>query len=180
LGSAEPIVNLPSVEEPLNRSVLLAYRVSLPEPVKTVPPPPRPTGSKRWKIKIALSGSIGHAGVGGAAALGQLMNADTGEVREGSFQGGGPGVGLALPAGDPGFGDWTEFTTDGNYTFEDFDGALARLTMIGAGIGIIGYSIAYISFPTLGANTIPVGGWNMGGIGADGSTNVGWWNVIGL
>jgi hypothetical protein len=180
LGSTDPIVDSPEKEEQLNRSVRLVYQIPLPQFVKTQPPPPEPVGSKKWAVRLVLSGGAGHAGIGGAGALGELKNLKTGEVKQGSFQGGGLGFGLQTPGGDPGFGDWVEFETDDHYTFDSFDGTLARLTMTGAGIAIIGYCVAYLSFPLLGANSIYVGGWNMGAFGIDGSTNVGWWNVIGL
>ena len=111
--------------------------------------------------------------------MGKLKNRLTGQVAQGSFQGGGLGIGLSTPGADPGWGDWTNFTTDRPVTFEDFDGTLARYTSAGVGIGIIGYSFAYLSFPSLGANSISVGGANMGALGVDGGSNVGWWNVIG-
>lgn len=145
----------------------------------TIPRECAPNATERWAVKLSLSGGGGHAGVGAAGALGTLKNRLTGQTAQGSFQGGGLGVGLSTPGADPGWGDWNNFTTDRPVTFEDFDGTLARLTTLGAGIAIIGYSFAYLSFPSLGANSISVGGANMGALGADGGSNVGWWNVIG-
>jgi hypothetical protein len=138
-----------------------------------------PNATDQWAVKLSLTGGGGHAGVGAAGALGVLKNRLTGQVAQGSFQGGGLGVGLSTPGADPGWGSFENFTTDRRVTFEDFDGTLARLTTLGAGIAIIGYSFAYLSFPNLGANSISVGGANMGALGADGGSNVGWWNVIG-
>lgn len=138
-----------------------------------------PNASDQWAIKLEITGGGGHAGLGVAAAYGPLKNLRTGQTVHGSFQGGGVGVGLSSPGVDPGWGDFEEFTTDSAVTFDDFDGTLARLSTAGAGIAIIGYGVAYISFPNMGANHISVGGFNMGQIGADAGANVGTWNVIG-
>jgi outer membrane protein OmpA-like peptidoglycan-associated protein len=145
----------------------------------TIPEECEDNATDQWAIKLSLSGGGGHAGLGGAGALGVLKNRRTGQTAQGSFQGGGIGVGLSTPGADPGWGDYENFTTDSRVTFEDFDGTLARLTTAGAGIAIIGYGFAYISFPNLGANSISVGGFNMGALGADAGSNVGTWNVIG-
>ncbi len=138
----------------------------------------QPNATDRWAVKLALSGGAGHAGLGGVFALGELKNRLTHQRADGSFQGGGPGLGASTPGADPGWGDWVDFRADAAYTFEDFDGTLARLTTVGAGF-LIGYTKAYLSFPMMGANSISVGGWNLGAVGADASTNVGTWNVIG-
>jgi|GEM_PF-3543321 len=145
----------------------------------TIPEECEPNATDRWSIKLVLSGGAGHAGGGVAGALGVLKNRLTGQTAQGSFQGGGLGVGLSSPGADPGWGDFSDFRTDSLVTFEDFDGTLARLTTAGAGIAIIGGGLAWISFPMLGANSIFVGGFNMGQFGADMGTNVGSWNVIG-
>lgn len=130
----------------------------------------------KWAIKIGLGGGAGHVGVGGAFALGKLKNRKTGQVVSGSFVGGGIGVGLQTPGADPGWGDWTNFTTDQKVTFQHFDGTLARLTTAGIGL-FIGYTLAYISFPWYGANSISVGGLNLGSLGADAGSNVGKWDI---
>jgi hypothetical protein len=128
---------------------------------------------------MIFGGGAAHRGIGGIYAIGQLKNRKTGDIISGSFIGGGLGIGLQTPGVDPGFGDWADFTTDDAYNFTDFDGTFARLTIAGAGIGIIGYALAWISFPKRGANGIYVGGANMGAIGADASTNVGTWVLHG-
>lgn len=174
LGAADPLVDHRGHEEPLNRSITVHYQIPLPVRVKTQPPPARPQGTTHWSVRVVLSGSAGHAGIGGAGALVELKNRDTGQKRQGYFIGGGIGVGLQSPGADPGWGDWEDFETDRRVTFDDFDGTLSRLTMAGAGVALLGYTLAYLSFPTLGANSIPVGGWNMGAVGADASTNVGY------
>ena len=135
--------------------------------------------TNKWTIRLQMSGGAGHAGVGGAFALGQIKNRKTGQVALGSFVGGGIGVGLQSPGADPGWGDWENFTTDQSITFEHLDGTLARLTTAGAGF-LIGYSLAYISFPMYGANSISVGGFNLGSVGADAGSNVGQWNFNGI
>lgn len=131
----------------------------------------------KWSIKLALSGGAGHAGLGGAFAIGKLKNRKTGQVVEGEFMGGGIGIGLQTPGASPPWGNWVNFTTEDVCTFEDFDGTLARLTTAGVGLSVLGYSLAWISFPLRGANSIYVGGFNMGAVGADAGTNVGTWNV---
>jgi len=128
-----------------------------------------------WAIRINMSGGAGHAGVGGAFALGEIKNRKTNQKAQGSFVGGGLGFGLQTPGADPGWSDWTNFRTDQKITFDHFDGTLTRLTTAGAGF-LIGYTLAYISFPIYGANSISVGGLNLGSVGADAGTNVGQWN----
>ncbi|EAR14715.1 hypothetical protein [Robiginitalea biformata] len=144
----------------------------------TIPEECEDQATDRWAIKLAMSGGAGHAGAGGAFAIGQLKNRKTGQIVQGSFVGGGAGFGLQSPGADPGWGDWTNFRTDQRITFQHFDGTLARLTTAGGGF-LIGYSLAYISFPIYGANSISVGGFNLGSIGADIGTNIGQWNITG-
>lgn len=174
LGSTEPLIDRRGFEEPLNRSLTIAYQVPLERPVKTNPPVARPTGTTDWWIRVALSGSAGHAGIGGAGAIVQLTRRDSLKPRQGYFAGGGIGVGLQSPGIDPGWGEYEHFETNVSIDFEDFDGIPALLEMAGAGVSLFGYSWAEISFPTLGAHSISVGGWNMGAIGADASVNGGY------
>ncbi|WP_296705820.1 DUF4157 domain-containing protein [Algoriphagus sp.] len=134
--------------------------------------------TNQWSIKMTVGGGGGHAGLGGAFAIGKLKNRRTGQIAEGSFIGGGIGVGLQTPGADPGWGDWTDFVTDDICTFDDFNFTLARLTTAGAG-AYVGYSLAWISFPLRGANSIYVGGFNVGAVGADAGSNVGEWNIHG-
>jgi hypothetical protein len=143
----------------------------------TVPEQCDPNATDQWAVSIGLSGGGGHAGVGGAFAVGRLKNRLTNQTAAGQFVGGGLGVGLQTPGVTPdSWGGYTDFQTDRPVTFEDFDGAVARLTTLGAGV-FVGYCLAYLSFPTLGANSIDVGGFTAGNLGADGGTNVGVWNV---
>lgn len=139
--------------------------------------------SNRWAIKLTMSGGAGHAGAGVALAAGTLMNlggvTPSPETARVSFVGGGAGMGLSTPGVDPGgWSDFEEFTTNRPCTFDDFDGLFARLTSMGIGAGV-GYTFAYISFPTLGANSISVGGPNVLAVGADVSTNVGTLAIVG-
>ena len=129
--------------------------------------------SKRWAIKLKLSGGGGHAGLGAAAAVATIKNLSTGQTADGVFAGGGIGVGLQTPGGSPNPG-WEEFVTDREVTFDHFDNTMARFTSIGFG-AFVGFSIAYISFPMIVEDPIYVGGWNVGAVGADGSSNVGVW-----
>lgn len=145
---------------------------------RVIPEECEPHATNQWAIKLTLSGGAGHAGLGGAFAIGQLKNRRTGQIAEGSFVGGGIGVGLQTPGVDPGWGDWTDFVTEDICTFDDFDNTLARLTTAGAGI-YVGYGMAWISFPMRGANSIYVGGFNAGALGADAGSNVGNWNIHG-
>ena len=181
-GARAPLIDRDDVEIDVNRSALVTYSmlVDWPEPARRKPTP-REGGTREWAIRLQLSGGAGHAGVGGAFAIGELRKGGVGgEVRHGSFQGFGLGVGAATPGASPGEAQWTPFTTDAPYDFEDFDGTLARLTSLGGGF-LVGYSFIYISFPNLGANPIYVGGWSLGTVGADGGVNpFGWWNVEGM
>ena len=132
----------------------------------------------RWAIGLNLAGGAGHAGLGGAFAVAQLTNRQTGQQAPGIFVGGGIGIGLQNPGADPGWTDPTNFETDSRVTFDDFDGTLARLTTAGAGF-LIGGGLAFISFPLLGANSINVSGFTLGNIGADAGSNVGVFNITG-
>ncbi len=133
--------------------------------------------TNKWAIKISLSGGA-HLAVGGAFAIGQIKNRKTGQIAQGIFKGAGIGVGLQSPGADPGWSDWVNFTTDQIITFDHFQGTLCRLTTAGAGF-LIGYSLAYISFPMYGANSISVGGFSLGAVGADAGSNVGNWKFSG-
>ena len=137
------------------------------------------TATDQWAIKLKVSGGAGHKGIGGAFAIGVLKNRRTGEEVQGMFLGGGFGAGLASPGVDPGWGSWTNFTTEKYVTFEDFQKTSCRLNSAGGGIAIIGHSRARLSFPDMGegAQEINVSGWNMGAVGLDGSTNIGVWKL---
>lgn len=134
--------------------------------------------SDEWAVRMSLTGGAGHAGVGGAFALGQIKNLKTDQKAQGFFAGGGIGVGLQSPGADPGWSDWSKFRTDQEITFQHLNNTFARLTTAGAGF-LIGYSFAYLSFPIYGANSIPVGGFNLGSVGADASSNLGTWKFAG-
>lgn len=181
-GERAPLIDRDDVEIDVNRSALVTYSmlVDWPEEVRRRPIP-REGGSREWAIRLQLSGGAGHGGIGGAFAIGELRKGGVGgEVRQGSFLGFGIGVGLATPGASPSEAQWTPFITDAPYDFEDFDGTLARLTSLGGGF-LVGYAFIYISFPNLGANSIYVGGWSLGTVGADGGVNpFGWWNVEGM
>lgn len=181
-GSRDPLKGGKGKEIDVNRSALARIKLATTQKPKRKPravSKPKPKGSNYWAIKLSLTGSGGHAGIGGAFAIGKLKNQISGIVHQVSFQGGGIGVGLQTPGADPGWGDWSYFKTDSQYTFEDFDGTLARLTMAGAGF-LVGYAAVILSLPNLGANQIDCGGWNLGSVGADASSNVGTLNVIGM
>jgi len=145
-----------------------------------IPEECEPYATNQWSIKMSISGGGGHAGLGGAVAFGELKNRRTGQIAQGNFIGGGIGVGGQTPGVDPGWGEWTDFISEDISTFTDYDGTLARLTSAGAGIGLIGYSATWISFPMRGANSIYVGDFNMGAMSADAGSNVGVWNIIGI
>ena len=138
-----------------------------------------PNQTRRWAIALSLSGGAGHAGVGGAFALGKLKNRLTGQTAQGAFTGGGPGIGLASPGADPGWGDWANFETVPSCTFEDFDVTDAVLISASAGFALFGVSVAWIGFPSLGVTPVWIGDFNMGTLGADAGVNYGAWNVIG-
>ncbi|MEM7153278.1 MAG: hypothetical protein AAF799_10585 [Myxococcota bacterium] len=144
-----------------------------------IPEECEPNETRRWAVAISVSGGAGHAGIGGAFALGKLKNRLTGQTAQGAFTGGGPGIGLASPGADPGWGDWTNFTTAYGCTFEDFDVTDAVLISASVGIAIFGVSVAWLGFPTLGVSPMWIGDFNMGTFGADAGVNWGAWNVIG-
>jgi outer membrane protein OmpA-like peptidoglycan-associated protein len=188
VGWADPIVDRRGLEEPLNRSVLLIFSIPLndvkPPNMKDHPPSKREQGSNEWSIRINFDASAG-AGISGSFATGELKNEKTGEKRVGFFSGLGIGIStkLSLP-GASGWGEYAKFKTENDITFEEFSGVICRFTTASAGILFIGRSFSYISFPTLdlrgriapdGPNSISVGGWNMGQIGAGGSSTVGVW-----
>ena len=74
-------------------------------------------------------------------------------------------------------GDWVDFSTDDFFTLDDFDGTFCRYTTAGASL-FVGYSLSYISFPVMGANTISVGGVEWGSFGLGGTTTEGIWKFI--
>lgn len=131
--------------------------------------------SRRWAVKLSVSGGAGHLGPGGAFAVGQLRNLTTGEFVSGSFVGAGLGAGLQTPGADPGWGDWTTFETERPLVFDDFHRSHAGLATIGLGAAFVGYAWTWLSFPGLGVDSIFVGGFNVGAVGADASTNTGVW-----
>jgi outer membrane protein OmpA-like peptidoglycan-associated protein len=180
-GSSRPLRDREGIELEINRSVMISWTIwiDLPEKVK-FSPTPKEQGSNNWGIRFNVSGGASHVGIGGTFAVGELINFDTGKRRSISFQGAGLGIStiVSTPGASPS-ADYQRFTTDKPYLFEDFDGTLARLDMAGAGILFVGYTVAFLHLPNLGANAIYVGGMNMGSVGADASRNVGWLNVIG-
>lgn len=131
----------------------------------------------KWSIRLGFSGGAGHAGIGGALAYGEIRNRKTGQVAEGFFAGAGIGVGLQIPDDSIQWGDWVDFKTDQKITFDHLDGTLCRLTSAGGGI-YFAYNLIYISFPLYGANSISVGGFSKGVIGADMGSNVGFWKFF--
>lgn len=131
--------------------------------------------SDKWAIRLVLSGGAGHAGVGLTGALGELKNLKTGQKATGFFVGGGLGIGLQSPGADPGWGEWSEFSTHHEITFDHFKGTFCKFAAIGAGF-LIGYSLAYIQFPAYSDEEVYVGGFNVASIGGDASVNVGAWH----
>ncbi len=132
--------------------------------------------TNKWAIKIGLSGGV-HIVTGATVAIGELKNRKTGQVAQGMFASIllNKGVGIQTPGIDPGWSDWTNFITDQKITFDQFNGTRCRLTSIGGGIFLIGYSYTSISFPMYGANSISVGGFNMGAGGLDVGVSAGKW-----
>lgn len=145
-----------------------------------IPEECKDNATNKWAIKIGLSGGV-HIVAGATVAIGKLKNRKTGQVAQGMFASilSGKGVGIQTPGIDPGWGDWTNFKTDQKITFDQFNGTRCRLTSIGGGIFLIGYSYTSISFPIYGANSISVGGFNMGAGGLDAGINLGKWYFTG-
>jgi outer membrane protein OmpA-like peptidoglycan-associated protein len=175
-GSYFPLKDNKGIEEQINRSVQIFFHIPMVIPPPPPPPAPKPAdiGSRNWAIKTDPTVTMGAA-IAGTFLVGTIKNMTTGEEKSGFYIGG--GLGISTPympkAGGVG-GDWTSFTTDDYYTLDDFDGTLCRYTTIGAGF-FIGYSVSYISFPNLGANSIDVGGFEIASFGAGGTTTVGVW-----
>jgi hypothetical protein len=134
-------------------------------------------GSKEWEIQIMPNLTVGAA-IAGTFLAGKIRNSTTKEERTGAYVGGGLGASLKyMPKTGGVSDDWIEFSTDDYYTLDDFDGTLCRYTTAGAGF-LVGYSVSYISFPNLGANSISVGGFELGSFGAGGSTTAGVWKFL--
>ena len=170
LGSADPIVNKKKIEESLNRSVYIRY--SLPFEIKKPNPTSASNGTNKWQIEIKGQGGVGVF-AGGGVLSGRIRSADPNYIAD---------YGGILYAFISGFevtgasagGGWVDFTTDDIYTIEDFNGAYCRFTTAEVSF-FIGYQIAYISFPGLGANSISVGGFQFGSAGVSGAVWQGIW-----
>jgi outer membrane protein OmpA-like peptidoglycan-associated protein len=178
-GSEYPLKDNRGIEEQINRSVQIFFFI----PIVLPPPPPPPVkktadiGSMDWSVQISPNITVGAA-VAGTFLAGKLRNNVTKEERTGAYVGGGIGASLKyMPKASGAGGDWVDFTTDDYYTLDDFDGTLCRYTTAGAGF-FVGYSVSYISFPLLGANSISVGGIEWASFGAGGSTTAGVWKFM--
>jgi outer membrane protein OmpA-like peptidoglycan-associated protein len=178
-GSEFPLKDNRGIEEQINRSVEIFFFI----PMVLPPPPPPPVikpadiGSKDWSIQISPNVTVGAA-IAGTFLAGKLRNNVTKEERTGAYVGGGLGASLKfMPKASGAGGDWVDFSTDEFYTLDDFDGTLCRYTTAGAGF-FVGYSISYISFPLMGANSISVGGIEWASFGAGGSTTAGIWKFM--
>jgi outer membrane protein OmpA-like peptidoglycan-associated protein len=178
-GSEFPLKDNRGIEEQINRSVQIFFFIPMVIPPPPPPPPPKPAdvGSKEWEILISPNISVGAA-IAGTFLTGKIRNKVTKEERAGAYVGGGLGASLKyMPKVGGVSDDWNSFTTNDFYTLDDFDGTLCRYTTAGAGF-LIGYSVSYISFPMLGANSISVGGFELGSFGAGGSTTAGIWKFV--
>ena len=176
LGSADPLrpPGTPPGEIDYERSVLLSVAVFIPPPRPPVRRRVRPVVSSppsdTWEIALRLN-AAGGEGLGVAAYIGYLKNCANGEVRRISYIGGGLAGGAAatLPLPDV---DWYRFRTIARYTFDEFDGAFARFTTLGAGLGG-GASVSYLDFPGMITSAIgPIWDFELI-VGADGITSVG-------
>lgn len=178
-GSEFPLKDNRGIEEQINRSTQIFFFIPIVIPPPPPPPPPKPAavGSKEWEIQIMPNLTVGAA-IAGTFLAGKIRNSTTKEERAGAYVGGGLGASLKyMPKTGGVSDDWIEFSTDDYYTLDDFDGTLCRYTTAGAGF-LVGYSVSYISFPNLGANSISVGGFELGSFGAGGSTTAGVWKFL--
>ena len=176
-GSEYPLKDNRGIEEQINRSVQIFFFIPMVVPPPPPPPLPKPQGSKDWSVQISPNVTVGAA-IAGTFLAGKLRNNVTKEERTGAYVGGGLGASLKyMPKASGAGGDWVDFSTDDFYTLDDFDGTLCRYTTIGAGF-FVGYSVSYISFPLLGANSISVGGIEWASFGAGGSTTAGVWKFM--
>lgn len=131
----------------------------------------------QWAIKLLLSGGVGHAGAGVAGLMAIIKNRKTNQRATGFFGGFGLGIGLQNPGVTIDTDDedgWVNFKTKNKITFDHFDGTRCLFASAGAGF-LLGYSVAFLSFPNLEVNPFYVGGFNAASIGADASINKGLW-----
>ncbi len=70
------------------------------------------------------------------------------------------------------FGDEGSFSTNKDVDFEAFHGVRIRYTTASISPGA-GYNWSYISFPKLGVNSVPVGGWSLGELSVSANVNIG-------
>ena len=175
-GSEYPLIDSRGIEEQLNRSVQIFFFIPVDIPPPPPPPPAKPAdvGSMDWEIQLLPNLTLSDV-IAGTFLAGKIRNGATKEEKTGAYIGGGIGASLKYTPKTGGVSnDWVAFTTDNYYTIDDFDGTLCRYSTLGAGF-LIGYSRSYISFPNLGANSIDVGGFELGSFGAGGSTTAGIW-----
>ncbi|MEZ4884175.1 MAG: hypothetical protein R3E32_05490 [Chitinophagales bacterium] len=149
-GDKKPYRNLRG-EQAFERNVTIVYSLPFPSP-STLPTPPgknNTTGSKKWEILTyyTITGDIPVPefpllGIGVGYIMGELKDATSGEQKRFAITlglanlGTAGGLNITTPVNA---GSFSSFDTDRNYTFEDFDGTLATLTGIVAGL-ITAYS----------------------------------------
>jgi hypothetical protein len=146
--------------------------------------------TNRWEVRLIASGSAG-AVLEVALGFGEIRRAaqegrPAGPAYAFEYVGGGLGAGLALPL--PSDSSWAPFTTATDVMEEDFDGTTCHIVSIGGGVighpilaapdpfenplGRAGYSITFITFPELSANSVYVGG-DSSDVGGTAGINIG-------
>ncbi len=135
-----------------------------------------PATTTRWAVKVDFVTSGGE-GVYASGGYAHLKNRDTGQVVRGAWiaGGGGAGVELPIPAVSPN-PSWSNFETSSPVSFASFDGTAVRFTHVDVGIGIAGYSFAYLSFPFFMDEGVSVSGFVMNQWGLGGSVTSGVWS----
>jgi hypothetical protein len=132
-----------------------------------------PTASKFWHVSVDMSAG-GSVGAAGSLLTLTLKNDSSGQEMTGRVWAGGGGPKASIGANVSIWGDPSYFSTDREVDFRDFDGVWVRYTTLGVNV-FIGYEKSYISFIGMGsgAQSINVGGWNTGTVGAGGSVVAG-------
>jgi hypothetical protein len=134
------------------------------------------TATTDWAVKVGFvfTGGEGAYASGGFATL---KNRRTGQEVDGGWiaGGGGAGVELPIPAVSPN-PSWSNFRTSSPVTFRTFEGTAVRFTHVDVGIGVAGYSFAYIAFPFYMDEGVSVSGFVMNQWGIGGSVTSGVWD----
>jgi hypothetical protein len=131
------------------------------------------TSSRFWHVSVDTSAGAAF-GLAGQLLTLTLINDLTGQTMQGHVFAGGGGPKASIGTNASVWSDPTGFFTDEPKTFKDFTTTMVRYTTIGVS-AFIGYEKAYISFIGFGrgAQSIDVGGFNVGTAGFGASVTAG-------